>query len=421
MFLSLLRRPASERVVRLPHLPLAPGFVSKMSAGNDAQKLAPLDASRLKVETNPNPRTPPPSNQLVFGKTFTNHMLTVPWDATNGWGQPRIHAYSPLTLDPSAVIFHYAPSLFEGLKAYRDPKGEIRLFRPDMNMTRMNRSAHRISLPVRARLTQQFDDKELVKLLKKLVDIDSDWVPKEDGYSLYIRPTLIGTQATLGVNASTEALLYVILSPVGPYYSSGVKPVALEANPSRVRAWPGGTGDAKLGANYGPGTLPQTEAAKRGYQQNLWLFGDEHYLTEVGTMNMFVVLKENDGSFEVVTPPLNGMILPGVTRDSVLQLLRDHESGKSPLANLPKIRVSEREIKMQELIDAASQNKLVEMFGSGTAAVISPVDRIGYMGKDIHVPVTESGFGPVADVMLSTMSAIQWGKIDHPWSVPVKE
>ena len=270
-------------------------------------------------------------------------------------------------------------------------------------------------------LTQTFDGDELVKLLKKLVEIDANWVPDKEGYSLYLRPTLIGTQPSLGVGETKEALLFVIMSPVGPYYSSGVKPVALEANPERVRAWPGGTGNAKLGANYGPCILPQREAAKKGYQQNLWLFGDEHYLTEVGTMNLFVVLKNDDGSYEVVTPPLNGMILPGVTRDSVLGLLRAHESGESPLPNLPKIHVSEREIKMQELQDAAAQGKLVEVFGAGTAAVLSPVDRIGYMGKDIHVPVTSSGFGPVAEVMLNRMSAIQWGKVEHPWSVPVSQ
>lgn len=254
-----------------------------------------------------------------------------------------------------------------------------------------------------------------------MVDIDSHWVPEKEGYSLYLRPTLIGTEPSLGVGATSEALLYVIMSPVGPYYSSGVKPVALEANPNRVRAWPGGSGDAKLGANYGPCIIAQREAATKGYQQNLWLFGDEHYLTEVGTMNLFVVLKRDDGSLDVVTPPLNGMILPGVTRDSVLCLLRSHESGESTLPNLPKIHVAEREMKMQELVDAAEQSKLVEVFGAGTAAVISPVDRIGYLGKDIEVPVTKSGFGPVAEVVLDRLSAIQWGKVEHPWSVPVKE
>ncbi|WFC98618.1 branched-chain-amino-acid transaminase [Malassezia yamatoensis] len=379
-----------------------------------SSSVSPLDASRLKIEKNPKAGTPPPPEQLVFGKTFTDHMLTVPWTMEGGWGEPKIQPYAPLAFEPSSIVFHYAPTLFEGLKAYKDPKGNVRLFRPDLNAARLNRSADRLSLPT-------LDGDQLVQLLKKIVEIDSNWVPDKEGYSLYVRPALIGTQASLGVGATTEALLFVIMSPVGPYYSSGVKPVALEANPDRVRAWPGGTGDAKIGANYGPCILPQREAAKKGYQQNLWLFGDEHYLTEVGTMNLFVVLKLDNDTWEVVTPPLNGMILPGVTRASVLDLLRDHEKGQSTLPNLPKIKVSEREIKMQELLQAEKNGNLVEVFGAGTAAVISPVDRIGYMGKDIHVPVTDSGFGPVADEVLKRVSAIQWGKVEHPWSVPVKD
>ncbi|WFD29237.1 branched-chain-amino-acid transaminase [Malassezia sp. CBS 17886] len=376
---------------------------------------APLDASKLRIERTASARKCPPAADLVFGKTFTNHMLAIPWESTKGWGTPKIHEYRPLTLDPSSVIFHYAPSLFEGLKAYRDPRGEVRLFRPDQNMERMNRSAERIALPT-------FDGDELVKLIKKLVEIDQEWVPSEPGYSLYLRPTLIGTQATLGVGANTEALLFVIMSPVGPYYSSGVKPVALEADPSRVRAWPGGTGDAKLGANYGPCIMPQMDAAKKGYQQNLWLFGDEHWLTEVGTMNMFVVLCGDDGRFEVVTPPLNGVILPGVTRASVLGLLRAHADGSARLPSVPdEVVVNEREINMKEICDASAKGQLIEMFGAGTAAVVSPVNRIGYQGTDIHVPVTQSGFGAVAEAVLNKLSAIQWGKEDHPWSVRVIE
>lgn len=237
---------------------------------------------------------------------------------------------------------------------------------------------------------------------------------------MYIRPTLIGTEPSVSVTQTSEALLFVILSPVGPYYSSGVKPVALEANPQYVRAWPGGTGNAKIGANYGPGVMPAMQAAARGYQQILWLFGEEHYVTEVGTMNFFVVLKKDDGVWEVVTPPLNGLILPGVTRLSILELLRAHQKGAERLENVPQIEVNERDIKMQELVDAANAGNIVEMFGAGTAAVVSPVNRIGYMGKDIHVPVGESGFGVVTEAVLNKITGIQWGKEEHPWSVPIE-
>lgn len=373
---------------------------------------APLDANKLVIEKSTSPRKCPPAKELVFGKTFSNHMLVVPWKKDEGWGTPTIKEYGPFTLGPSATIFHYAPTLFEGLKAYKDPQGKVRLFRPDKNMERMNNSATRISLPT-------FDGEQLIKLIKKLVDIDSDWVPEEPGYSLYIRPTLIGTQESLGVSDNTEALLFVILSPVGPYYSTGVKPVALEANPQYVRAWPGGTGASKLGLNYAPGILPQNEAASRGYQQILWLYGPDHRLTEVGTMNMFIVIKQEDGTLEVITPPLDGMILPGVTRASILELLRDHESGVAPLEGVPKLKVNERQINMQELIDSANNGTLSEMFGAGTAAVVSPVNRVGFMGKDIEVPVTDSGFGVIAEAVLNKLTEIQWGKIPHPWSVPV--
>ncbi|KOS16475.1 branched-chain-amino-acid aminotransferase [Malassezia pachydermatis] len=388
------------------------------SSGPDAKRqkveVSPLDASRLVIEENPEPRTCPPAKELVFGKTFTNHMLSINWTKEHGWEEPVIKPYGPLTLAPCATIFHYAPTLFEGLKAYRDPNGKVRLFRPDKNMERMNRSATRISLP-------NFDGEELIKLLKKLLEIDQEWVPSEPGYSLYIRPTLIGTQESLGVAAPTKAMLFVIMSPVGPYYANGVKPVSLEANPEYVRAWPGGTGEAKLGANYGPAVLPQKLAAGRGYDQILWLYGKEHWLTEVGTMNMFVVLKKDDGVLEVVTPPLNGMILPGVTRASILELLHHHENGSDTLEGVPKIQVNEREINMQELINASEEGTLVEMFGAGTAVVVSPVQRVGFLGKDINVPVGESGFGVVAGAVLKKLTDIQWGKIPHSWSVPISD
>ena len=378
-----------------------------------SQSPSPLDASRLVIHKSDSLRQCPPVKDIVFGRTFTDHMLKIPWTAARGWGEPSIEPYGPLSLEPSSVVLHYAVTLFEGMKAYRDDHGKVRLFRPEKNMERMNRSASRICLP-------NFDETELLKLIKKLVQLDQHWVPSEPGYSMYIRPTLIGTEPSVSVTQTSEALLFVILSPVGPYYSSGVKPVALEANPQYVRAWPGGTGNAKIGANYGPGVMPAMQAAARGYQQILWLFGEEHYVTEVGTMNFFVVLKKDDGVWEVVTPPLNGLILPGVTRLSILELLRAHQKGAERLENVPQIEVNERDIKMQELVDAANAGNIVEMFGAGTAAVVSPVNRIGYMGKDIHVPVGESGFGVVTEAVLNKITGIQWGKEEHPWSVPIE-
>ncbi|KAJ1020878.1 hypothetical protein NDA18_005726 [Ustilago nuda] len=372
-----------------------------------------LDASSLVITRSNAPRTPPPSQSLVFGANFSDHMLSVPWNSATGWDAPKIHPYSPLQLDPSAVIFHYAPSLFEGMKAYKDVNGKVRLFRPDMNMKRMNTSASRIALPT-------FEGEQLITLIKKLVALDKGWIPSDPGHSLYIRPALIGTEAALGVHPTKDALLFVICSPVGPYYKTGFKPVALEADPNKVRTWPGGTGQYKLGGNYAPGILPQLEAAKRGYQQNLWLFGQEHLLTEVGTMNLFVALKKGD-QIELVTPPLNGMILPGVTRDSILHIAKDHVSGKYPIDSLPKnLKVSEREISIHEVIKAEHSGELVEMFGAGTAAVVSPVDRVGYNGKDIKIPAGD-GIGDIAKAMLQRMTDIQLAKVEHPWSVVVDE
>lgn len=284
-----------------------------------------------------------------------------------------------------------------------------------MNMARMNRSASRIALP-------NFDGEALTELIKKLIVLESEWIPKEKGYSLYVRPTLIGTQNALGVGPSNDALLFVICSPVGPYYASGFKPVQLLATTKYVRAAPGGTGGYKLGANYAPGVVPQTEAAKEGYSQNLWLLGPEHALTEVGTMNLFVAFKKPDGSVELVTPPLDDVVLPGVTRDSALQLAREHASGKTSLPGLPeKLTVSERKLVMADLVEAEKNGTLVEVFGTGTAAIVSAVDKIGYEGRDIIIPTGSDGMGDIAKGILDRITAIQTGEIEHPWSVVANE
>ncbi|THH31984.1 hypothetical protein EUX98_g2204 [Antrodiella citrinella] len=348
-----------------------------------------IEPSKLKTITTDQPKELPSSSGLVFGRTFTDHMLTIPWKATTGWGPPTIQPYGPLSLPPSATVFHYAQEIFEGLKAYRDATGRVTMFRPDMNMKRMNTSAQRVALPT-------FNGAALIELLKSLIRKDKHWIPDVPGYSLYIRPTLIGTQPALGVQPPDEALLFVICSPVGPYYPTGFKPIALYGTTEFSRAAPGGIGAFKLGANYAPGVVAQREAAAKGYAQNLWLHGPDHHITEVGTMNTMVVFKQPNGVTELVTPPLDGMILPGVTRDSVLALARDHISGQSaPIDGLTeKLVVSERPVTMKEVKEASQDGRLVEFFGTGTAAVISTVDKIGYLGEDVHIPVgSQTVFG----------------------------
>jgi len=375
--------------------------------------LPDIDPTLVEFTRNTNPIPPPPASTLKFGHTFTDHMLTIPWNVVSGWGVPQIQPYAPLQLDPSSTVLHYAQTIFEGMKAYRQDNGTVTIFRPDMNMKRMNRSAKRIALP-------NFNEHSLLTLIKQLIKTDKHWIPKEPGYSLYIRPTLIGTQKAIGVGPPSDALLFVICSPVGPYYPNGFKPVSLYGTTEYIRAAPGGTGAFKLGVNYAPGILPQKVASEFGYAQNLWLHGPEHYLTEVGTMNMFVVFRKDDGAIELVTPPLDGMILPGVTRDSVLSLARDHSSGKTRLQNLPdRLIVSERPVTMKEVKAASESGHLVELFGAGTAAVISPVDKIGYQGADVVIPTGQDGMGPISKPIWTELVGRQTGVIPSEWSVIV--
>jgi branched-chain amino acid aminotransferase len=332
-------------------------------------------------------------------------MLKIQWNDQKGWAAPEIVPYGPLVLDPSACVFHYSFELFEGLKAYRDSEDKIRMFRPDKNMERMNKSAHRIVLPT-------FDSEELIKCIGELIKLDKDMIPKQKGYSLYIRPTLIGTTAGLGVGIPSDALLYVITSPVGPYYSTGFKAVKLEATDYATRAWPGGVGDKKLGGNYAPCIRPQLEAASRGYQQNLWLFGEEKYITEVGTMNVFFVFRDSKtGKKELVTAPLDGTILEGVTRDSILELCRTR-------LNPEEWEVNERYYSIYEVAERAEKGELVEAFGSGTAAIVSPIKEIGFDGKDIQVPLLPGEeFGELTNQVAQWIQKIQYGDEEYKnWS-----
>ncbi|KAL8697166.1 MAG: hypothetical protein Q9201_007275, partial [Fulgogasparrea decipioides] len=269
-------------------------------------KLPNINPDALTITKTTTPKSLVPPEELVFGRTFTDHMLSVEWTASSGWLPPRITPYQNLSLDPATCVFHYAFEAFEGLKAYKNPSNNtLSLFRPDRNMRRLNRSAERIALPT-------FSADAFIELVKKFTKMEERFIPATRGYSLYLRPTLIGTQRTLGVGPPGSALLYLIASPVGPYYPTGFRAVSLAATSTAVRAWPGGVGDRKLGANYAPCIVPQLEAAKRGYHQNLWLFGDEEFVTEVGTMNFFACVRERGSGKKMLwTAPLDGTILEG--------------------------------------------------------------------------------------------------------------
>ncbi|EEQ83536.2 branched-chain amino acid aminotransferase [Blastomyces dermatitidis ER-3] len=364
-----------------------------------------IDVSKLSITKTTSPKQPIQPEKLVFGNTFTDHMLTINWNTKDGWLAPKIIPFQNLSLNPATCVFHYAFECFEGMKAYKDKNGGIRLFRPDKNMSRLNKSSKRIALPT-------LDADAAIKLIGELVKLDSRFIPDARGYSLYLRPTMIGTQETLGVSAPSSAMLFVIASPVGPYYPTGFKAVSLEATDYAVRAWPGGVGDKKLGANYAPCIVPQIEAAKKGHQQNLWLFGDEEYVTEVGTMNLFVALKnKGTGQNELITAPLDGTILEGVTRDSVLALARERLGPKG-------WAISERKLTMSEIAQAADEGRMIEVFGAGTAAIVSPVRTISWKGRTVDCGLKENEeAGKVALEMKNWIEGIQYGDEEHSWSV----
>mmetsp|Transcript_39345 Transcript_39345/g.95217 ORF Transcript_39345/g.95217 Transcript_39345/m.95217 type:complete len:390 (+) Transcript_39345:83-1252(+) len=348
----------------------------------------------------------PAKEDLVFGTTMSDHMLMIEWETTNGWSAPKIVPYQNLSLSPAATSLHYGLQCFEGMKAYKSLDGDesLRLFRPDKNMERLSNSMDRLHMP-----GADFDRKELEKCIAELVKIDEEWIPSGEGYSLYIRPTCIATHPFLGLSSPTSLLMYVITSPVGPYYKSGFDPIRLTADTSYVRAWPGGTGNSKVGGNYAPTMKPQAEATESGYSQVLWLFGENREVTEVGSMNLFFLIKDKaTGKPELVTPPLTrGDILPGVTRDSILHLVKTWGD----------IDVSERFPTMPEIQEAANDGRLVEAFGAGTAAVVTPISCIKYNGEDIEIPAV----GSVTQRVWDEITGIQYGKIEGPegWSVVV--
>ena len=338
---------------------------------------------------------PEDESKLVFGRTFTDHMFTMEYSSAKGWHNPTVKPYAPLELDPANLTLHYGQALFEGMKAYRDANGDIRLFRPMDNFARMCQGAERLAM-------QPIDKDMAFAGLKKLLEIEKDWVPHSAGTSLYIRPTLIATDAFLGVHASDTYLFYIILCPVAAYYKEGLKPVKIYVEDEYVRAARGGIGFTKAAANYAASIYAGELAEKKGYSQVLWLDAVERkYIEEVGAMNMFFVI---DGA--IVTPPLRGSILPGITRDSVIKLGR--KMGYD---------VQERLISIDEVMETARNGHMSEAFGSGTAAVISPVGAFCLEKEEVQVG--DGGIGPISQKLYDTLTGIQYGRIpdEMGWSV----
>ncbi|XP_074553445.1 branched-chain-amino-acid aminotransferase, mitochondrial [Halichoeres trimaculatus] len=356
-------------------------------------------ASDLVIQRNPTCKPKPDPSNLVFGKQFSDHMLTITWSEKGGWEAPEIKPFQNLSLHPASSALHYSIELFEGMKAFRGVDNHIRLFRPMLNMERMHRSADRSCLPL-------FDKGELLECIRKLVEVDQEWVPYSLDASLYIRPTFIGIEPSLGVSRAGKAMIFVIIGPVGPYFATGsFNPVSLLADPSFVRAWKGGVGAYKMGGNYGPTIAVQNEAVKRGCQQVLWLYGDQEEITEVGTMNLFIYWTNKDGERELVTPPLDGIILPGVTRQSLLDLARDWG----------EFKVTERTMEMQELLGALDAGRILEVFGAGTACVVCPVGSLLYKGKTFEIPTMHNG-PDLAKRFYKELTDIQYGRKASEWA-----
>lgn len=352
-----------------------------------------METTVIKTTT---PKPKPSSSKLGFGTVFTDHMFIWDYSIEKGWHDPRIVPYSPLEMDPACIVLHYGQAVFEGMKAYRGPEGEVLLFRPEQNMARLNRSNERLSIPL-------FNEKFALEAIKQLVALDRDWIPSEPGTALYIRPFIIATDNYLGVRPSRTYKFIVILSPVGSYYEEGLNPVSIYVEPHYVRAVRGGTGFAKAAGNYAGSLLAQVNAQAKGYAQVLWLDGIERrYVEEVGTMNVFFNI---DG--RLITPDLSGSILPGITRDSILQLLRHWQ-----------VPAEERRLSIEEVFQAHDEGKLIEAFGCGTAAVVSPIGRLEYDNR-----VVEIGDGKIGDLtqkLYDTITGIQTGLLPDPFGWVVK-
>ncbi|MBM4761383.1 branched-chain amino acid aminotransferase [Bacillus sp. B15-48] len=345
----------------------------------------------IKTELTTNKKVKPDMNQLGFGQFFTDHMFILDYIEGKGWHDARIVPYQSISLDPAAKVFHYGQSVFEGLKAYLTVDKSVQLFRPESNFKRLNASNERLCIPA-------IDEGLALEALKQLITVDREWIPDEPGTSLYIRPFIIATERYLGISSSNSFQFIIIMSPVGSYYKEGMKPVKILVEEHYVRAALGGTGEAKTGGNYASSLKGQEIASKDGYSQTLWLDGKENrYVEEVGSMNVFFKINGT-----VITPALNGSILPGITRDSMIQLLK--------AKNIP---VEERRISIDEVIAAYHNGTLEEAFGTGTAAVISPIGEL--KAKNDRIIVNNGKIGEITQMLYDTLTGIQNGSHEDPF------
>ncbi|MDA1476811.1 branched-chain amino acid aminotransferase [Bacillus changyiensis] len=351
----------------------------------------------ISVQLSTTKKQKPQTDQLEFGRIFTDHMFIMDYSVERGWHDPKIVPYQPIEMDPAAMVYHYGQSVFEGLKAYLSKEGKVLLFRPGKNIERLNQSNNRLCIP-------QVDPDTVLEGLKTLIQIDKEWIPTTEGTSLYIRPFIISTEPFLGVAPSKMYKLLIILSPVGSYYKEGIHPVKIAVESEFVRAVAGGTGTAKTAGNYAASLKAQEVAENLGFSQVLWLDGVERkYIEEVGSMNIFFKING-----EIVTPALNGSILEGITRNSVIYLLR--QWGYS---------VIEKKISIEELFEAYKAGQLEEAFGTGTAAVISPIGEL--MWKEHHLVINNGQTGKIAKQLYETITGIQKGAIQDSfdWTVEV--
>lgn len=355
-------------------------------------------SNRFSVELTKNPKQKPDPDSLRFGTVFTDHMFVMDYDPKNGWHDGKIVPYGPLALDPATVVFHYGQEMFEGLKAYKTKEGKVQLFRPDMNAKRTNNTNKRMCIP-------QIDEQMYIDAIKELVAVDKDWIPQKPDTALYIRPFIIGTDKFLGVAASNTYKFIIILSPVGPYYESGLAPTRIYVENEFVRSAPGGTGYAKIGGNYASAMIAEQKAHDMGYDQVLWLDAKEgKYVEEIGTSNAFFKI---DG--ELYTAPLEGTILPGITRDSMITVMKDWG-----------YKVNEVRFTIEDVFKAAEEGRLEEVFATGTAAVISPVGELYW--NDRHIVINNNEIGELSQKLYDELYGIQTGeKADtRGWIVPVE-